>query len=171
MHLRWQRMLYPPSLHTLCAPNIFISSDFHLSVSPHAGEIRAKLRISFNENIFLYQSEKLYNKSQGETSCTGIYVLTKRLWNVNGPECGKQNPLFTIFIRGWLTLLACSAIYYRLKTQHIIINKSDNTLQLTSRQHVSAVQQSSSGQSRTQSRYIESVHFMGSRIVYNDVLK
>jgi hypothetical protein len=36
-------------------------------------------------------------------------------------------------------------IYYRLKAQHIIINKSDNIMQLTSRQHVSSLKQQSSG--------------------------
>jgi hypothetical protein len=61
-------------------------------------------------------------------------------------------------------------IYYRLKTQHIIINKSDNTLQLTSRQHVSAVKQPSSGPSGTPSRYMEIVHCIGPPIVYSGIL-
>jgi len=51
------------------------------------------------------------------------------------------------------------------------MKKLDNILSLTIRQHVSAVEQPSSGQSRTQSRYIESVHCMGSHIVYNDILE
>ena len=43
----------------------------------------------------------------------------------------------------------------------------DNILSLTIRQHVSAVEQPSSGQIRTQSSYIESVHCMGFHIVYS----
>ena len=40
--------------------NIFVSSELHFSVSPYAVEISASLWLSFNENIFLYQSEYFY---------------------------------------------------------------------------------------------------------------
>jgi hypothetical protein len=62
---------------------------------------------------------------------------------------------------------------YLLQSKNATRNNQqfDNTLPLTSRQHVSAVKQSSSGQSRTQSRNMESVHCMGSHIIYNGTLK
>jgi len=42
---------------------------------------------------------------------------------------------------------------------------------LTSRQHVSAATQPSSGQNRTQSGYIEGMHSVGSNIVDNNIKK
>jgi hypothetical protein len=47
----------------------------------------------------------------------------------------------------------------------MVINMT-KTIQLTSGLHVSAVKQPSSGQSRTQSRYIKGLHSMGSHTVH-----
>jgi hypothetical protein len=67
------------------------------------------------------------------------------------------------------TLPACSGIYYyRLKTNNIQYQQLDKTLWLASRQRVSAVTRPLLDQSGTQSRYIESVHSIGSHMVYNN---